>query len=237
MKKTLLLLAAIAAWSTIQVSAFYNPSTGRWLSRDPAGEKAGANLYSFVSNVPVQSIDFLGRFTLIEINAVDAALIAALDLGPALGPLNGTPPTKTSPPPGTPQHPGGGQCPNNPPGANGCGPEGWKGKLVPNMPFWMINFKDPCDGHDRCYSTCGKLKDDCDQSFRGDLWTACYLKWGRDDFTADPPKFSLPTPDQFFLKRCIQLADIYYQAVAKGGNTPYTDAQKEGCKCLCKNRK
>jgi hypothetical protein len=38
MKKTLLLLAAITAWSTIQVSAFYNPSTGRWLSKDPIDE-------------------------------------------------------------------------------------------------------------------------------------------------------------------------------------------------------
>jgi RHS repeat-associated protein len=78
MKKTLLLLAAIAAWSTIQASAFYNPSAGRWLSRDPINEagfsllrgnaratwnlEAEKNLCAFVGNNPISSIDTLGLF-------------------------------------------------------------------------------------------------------------------------------------------------------------------------------
>jgi RHS repeat-associated protein len=41
---------------------FYNPSTGRWLSREPLGEMASKNLYGFVSNKPVQSIDVLGMY-------------------------------------------------------------------------------------------------------------------------------------------------------------------------------
>ncbi len=39
---------------------YYNPSTGRWLSRDPMGEQGGVNLYGMVGNDPVNDIDPLG---------------------------------------------------------------------------------------------------------------------------------------------------------------------------------
>lgn len=39
---------------------YYNPSTGRWLSRDPIGERGGANLYGVVANSPVNHWDYLG---------------------------------------------------------------------------------------------------------------------------------------------------------------------------------
>lgn len=42
------------------VHAFYNPGTGRWLSRDPLGEKGGANLHGLNKNNPVDWIDKLG---------------------------------------------------------------------------------------------------------------------------------------------------------------------------------
>lgn len=38
----------------------YQPSTGRWLSRDPMEEAGGANLYGFVSNDPINYVDPLG---------------------------------------------------------------------------------------------------------------------------------------------------------------------------------
>jgi RHS repeat-associated protein len=38
----------------------YNPSTGRWLSRDPIVEQGGLHLYGFVRNNPVQLFDYLG---------------------------------------------------------------------------------------------------------------------------------------------------------------------------------
>lgn len=38
----------------------YNPLDGRWLSRDPIGEEGGANLYAFVGNDPLNSVDLLG---------------------------------------------------------------------------------------------------------------------------------------------------------------------------------
>jgi RHS repeat-associated protein len=40
---------------------YYNPGTGRWLSRDPIEEKGGINLYGFVGNDPISRIDVLGR--------------------------------------------------------------------------------------------------------------------------------------------------------------------------------
>jgi RHS repeat-associated protein len=36
---------------------FYNPSTGRWLNRDPLGELGGKNLYAFCINSPIDTID------------------------------------------------------------------------------------------------------------------------------------------------------------------------------------
>jgi RHS repeat-associated protein len=39
---------------------YYNPSTGRWLSRDPIEENGGVNLYAMVGNGPTNSIDALG---------------------------------------------------------------------------------------------------------------------------------------------------------------------------------
>jgi RHS repeat-associated protein len=39
---------------------YYNASTGRWLSRDPAGERAGPNAYAFVLNDPITKYDIVG---------------------------------------------------------------------------------------------------------------------------------------------------------------------------------
>ncbi|MGA1239007.1 MAG: RHS repeat-associated core domain-containing protein, partial [Limisphaerales bacterium] len=39
---------------------FYNPATGRWINRDPIGEKGGFNLYTFVLNMPLGATDKLG---------------------------------------------------------------------------------------------------------------------------------------------------------------------------------
>lgn len=42
------------------VSAYYDPSTQRWLNRDPIEEQGGANLYSFVANQPLNLMDTYG---------------------------------------------------------------------------------------------------------------------------------------------------------------------------------
>ena len=45
--------------------AFYNPSTGRWLTRDPLGERGGVNLQGFVHNNPLGIVDPDGRNPLV----------------------------------------------------------------------------------------------------------------------------------------------------------------------------
>jgi len=38
----------------------YDPELGRWVSRDPIEEQGGLSLYSFISQNPINSIDYLG---------------------------------------------------------------------------------------------------------------------------------------------------------------------------------
>src|SRR6185503_18253246 len=57
---TLLLFVACAE---MPASAFYNPNTGRWLSRDPIGEKTGINLHASVGNSPLTFFDADGRLS------------------------------------------------------------------------------------------------------------------------------------------------------------------------------
>ncbi|PWU20010.1 MAG: hypothetical protein C5B50_05005 [Verrucomicrobia bacterium] len=40
---------------------YYDPSTGRWLSREPLGEKASYNLGGFLDNSPINAFDVLAR--------------------------------------------------------------------------------------------------------------------------------------------------------------------------------
>lgn len=39
---------------------YYSPELGKWVSRDPIGERGGENLYAFVGNSPVLRLDPLG---------------------------------------------------------------------------------------------------------------------------------------------------------------------------------
>jgi RHS repeat-associated protein len=40
---------------------FYDPGAGRWLNRDPIGERGGTNLYGMCYNDPLKWLDVLGR--------------------------------------------------------------------------------------------------------------------------------------------------------------------------------
>jgi hypothetical protein len=47
---------------------YYSPELGRWLSRDPIGERGGINLYGMVGNNPVNWWDYLGLSDFEHIN-------------------------------------------------------------------------------------------------------------------------------------------------------------------------
>src|SRR2546425_6354502 len=49
---------------------FYNPSTGRWLSRDPIGRRGGPNPYGFAKGNPPCVVDSDGRITFTEVKHV-----------------------------------------------------------------------------------------------------------------------------------------------------------------------
>ena len=51
--------------------AFYNPSTGRWLNRDPLGEAAGRNLCCFLGNNSVTAVDSDGRYAVRPVHPSD----------------------------------------------------------------------------------------------------------------------------------------------------------------------
>jgi hypothetical protein len=60
------LLWLFSVWVLVapNARAFYNPSAGRWLSRDPIGERGGPNVFHFVHNDPLASVDYLGQYEL-----------------------------------------------------------------------------------------------------------------------------------------------------------------------------
>jgi hypothetical protein len=59
-KLFMLVLVLLGVLSSRVAQAFYNPSTGRWLSRDPIGEGGGKNLQATVNNNTPNRIDILG---------------------------------------------------------------------------------------------------------------------------------------------------------------------------------
>jgi hypothetical protein len=66
-----------------QALAFYNPGTGRWLSKDPAEEAGGINLYSCCVNNAINKTDAFGLSSF-DVDARSEAVIATLysDLRP-----------------------------------------------------------------------------------------------------------------------------------------------------------
>ena len=55
-----LVVPALMFLAAFPASAFYDPTIGKWISRDPVGERAGPNICEFVHNRPIISFDPVG---------------------------------------------------------------------------------------------------------------------------------------------------------------------------------
>lgn len=94
---------------------------------------------------------------------------------------------------------------------NGCGPAGWKGKLVPDT-YGYANFNPACNWHDACYAPGSRLaRATCDTTFRNQLYTECDRAY---------PKVPSP-PGRDGNANCKNAANIYYTAVRKFGAQYY----------------
>jgi hypothetical protein len=56
----LILLLALLALTAQSISAFYDPSVGRWITRDPIQESDGVNIFRFLHNEPLGHSDSYG---------------------------------------------------------------------------------------------------------------------------------------------------------------------------------
>lgn len=63
------LVASIFAWWAVAplAQAYYNPSAGRWLNRDPIEEKGGIGVYGMVQNEPLSKTDYKGLAPVLQV--------------------------------------------------------------------------------------------------------------------------------------------------------------------------
>jgi len=78
-KNLILLVTAVAFFAALNVQAYFDPSVGRWASRDPKQEKGGLNLYGFVGNDGVNKYDLLGRMSATDVKNAYQQRAAAID--------------------------------------------------------------------------------------------------------------------------------------------------------------
>jgi hypothetical protein len=113
------------------------------------------------------------------------------------------------------------------PSSNGCGPANkWYSQLIPNHPAGA-NFGDPCNEHDICYGTCGRVKATCDDTFLRQMMMQC-----DDAYGAVPADLE----GSLRLTQCYQAALLYYEFVSRGGEDAFLSAQAAACDCCTCNR-
>jgi hypothetical protein len=84
---------------------------------------------------------------------------------------------------------------------------------IPENPIGF-DFSDACKAHDECYGTCGASKGECDLRLRTIAKNQC----------KSYKNLSNPA-------LCNFLADVYYTAISKLGQSSFNAAQKKACKC------
>jgi hypothetical protein len=58
--------------------AFYNPGTGRWMSRDPIGERGGQNVVAFLANAGLGRWDALGHSSSSDVKRLEYASVEVI---------------------------------------------------------------------------------------------------------------------------------------------------------------
>jgi RHS repeat-associated protein len=129
---------------------YYDPLTGRWPSRDPIEEEGGLNLYGFVGNDGIGTIDLLGN---------QACSLYKKTRRTSNG-FEG----RTSNDMGLPKT------------VDGCG-AGFTNPLVPDSYLWQAFFWESCNKHDICYQICGRSQGDCDKALGDDMANSCKEKY------------------------------------------------------------
>lgn len=79
----------------------------------------------------------------------------------------------------------------------------------------------PCNNHDCCYETCNRSKEECDLAFNSDMLAVCNQPISGICATLIPG--------------CIEWTVIYFDSVAVGAGSSYTNGQNRSCQC-CQNQ-
>ena len=166
---------------------FYIPSIGRWLTRDLL---ENVNLYGFTHNDVINRRDILG---LTEAQPLEPCPQGAKTRKTSMGTLYRS-----------------AEQNENKIEVNGCGTK--DGIRVPER-FGAINFRDCCNNHDRCYSSCGQTQTNCDKALGDCIRSKCR-----------------GIPLASIASQCRAVADTYEFAVSHGGTGAYEDAQDKHCK-------
>jgi len=98
---------------------------------------------------------------------------------------------------------------------NGCGPQGWREKVVPDKAWWLwgASFKQACMEHDLCYGLGGDEGDryEADLRFRDNIRTSMENHWFCRTFSWRPS-----------VKARMKLTELgYYRAVKYGGKASF----------------
>ncbi|GAB5570571.1 group XIIA secretory phospholipase A2 isoform X4 [Prionailurus iriomotensis] len=97
-----------------------------------------------------------------------------------------------------------------------------------------------CNQHDRCYETCGKSKNDCDEEFQYCLSKICrnvQKTLGLAQHVQDKRKInsdeliSTIQRDLFAEYACETAVELLFDSVIHLGCKPYLDSQRAACRC------
>ena len=201
---------------------YYNPTLGRWPSRDPIGELGGPLLLTTDALQAASLVDagtlfrlFLEHFVEEERNLYSFVQNNPIRDTDYLGLQNQNtpyvPPFPVAPDCVCPVGSNTGKRPD--PNYGGPTPNGCTG--VGPGPF---NFTPACNGHDTCYGTCNSDKGVCDSAFLAAMQNICSANCGTS---------------MSCLFWCNSVAQSYYYGVAVAGQSFYNNAQDAACEDCC----